>query len=223
MPAPERRSVGPLAGPRGQGVPRHRLLPPLPGRQRPPGTAGPRPRPGEGGSAPGRSGAAADHPLRGRPRRRPGLGGSGHRTDPRHSPSCLFVLHAGIAWEHQPQELGCGSGTNCWRCLAEWTRAGVWPRLHEVVLAKLRGANALDFSRAAVDGSPIRALNGGSKTGRSHVDQGAGRAANTTIPLFRRCRRCMASAAGPGTLRTWCWATAATTTTSTAASSAVSA
>lgn len=36
----------------------------------------------------------------------------------------------------------------------------MWPRLHEVLLTKLRGANALDFSRAAVDGSHIRALKG---------------------------------------------------------------
>lgn len=47
----------------------------------------------------------------------------------------------------------------CWRRLAEWTEVGVWPRLHEVevLLAKLRRADALDFSRAAVDGSHIRA------------------------------------------------------------------
>lgn len=32
----------------------------------------------------------------------------------------------------------------CWRRLAEWTEAGVWPRLHEVLLAKLRSVNALD-------------------------------------------------------------------------------
>jgi transposase len=41
----------------------------------------------------------------------------------------LFVLHTGIAWEHLPQELGFGSGMTCWRRLAEWTEAGVWPRL----------------------------------------------------------------------------------------------
>jgi transposase len=39
-------------------------------------------------------------------------------------------------------------------------RGRVWPRLHEVLLTKLRGANALDFSRAAVDGSHVRALKG---------------------------------------------------------------
>ncbi|MEW2398045.1 IS5 family transposase [Streptomyces sp. NPDC046862] len=72
----------------------------------------------------------------------------------------LFVLHTGIAWEHLPQGLGFGSGMTRWRRLAEWTEARGWARLHEVILAKLRSANALDFSRAAVDGSPIRALEG---------------------------------------------------------------
>ncbi|MFD0340330.1 IS5 family transposase [Streptomyces sp. NPDC127117] len=84
----------------------------------------------------------------------------------------LFVLHTGITWEHLPQELGFGSGMTCSRRLAEWTEAGAWPRLHEVLLAKLRSVNALDFSRAAVDGSHIRAPKGGSKTGRSPVDRG---------------------------------------------------
>ncbi|MFE3738305.1 IS5 family transposase [Streptomyces sp. NPDC059134] len=84
----------------------------------------------------------------------------------------LFVLHTGISWEHLPQELGFGSGMTCWRRLAEWTEAGVWRRLHEVLLTKLRGANALDFSRAAVDGSHIRAPKGDPKTGRSPVDRG---------------------------------------------------
>lgn len=70
----------------------------------------------------------------------------------------LFVLRAGIACEHLPQELGFGSGMTCWRRLAGWAEAGVRPRLHEVLLTRLRSANALDFSRAAVDGSHIRAL-----------------------------------------------------------------
>jgi transposase len=91
----------------------------------------------------------------------------------------LFVLHTGIAWEHLPQELGVGSGMTCWRRLAEWTEAGVWPRLHEVLLAELRRANALDFSRAAVDGSHIRALKGEPRPDEA-PSIGAGRAANIT-------------------------------------------
>ncbi|MBT3164448.1 transposase [Streptomyces sp. Vc74B-19] len=73
------------------------------------------------------------------------------------------MLHTGISWEHLPQEFGFGSGMTCWRRLAEWTEAGVWSRLHEVLLAKLRSANALDFSRAAVDGSHIRASKGAAR------------------------------------------------------------
>ncbi|WP_234323272.1 IS5 family transposase [Streptomyces bikiniensis] len=83
----------------------------------------------------------------------------------------LFVPHTGIAWEHLPQELGFGSGMTCWRRLAEWTEAGVWRRLREALLARLRTANALDFSRAAVDG-PHPRVKRGPKTGRSPVDRG---------------------------------------------------
>lgn len=50
--------------------------------------------------------------------------------------------------------------------------AGVWQRLHELLLAELRGAGLLDFSRAAVDGSHVRAMKGGAKTGPSPVDRG---------------------------------------------------
>jgi transposase len=90
----------------------------------------------------------------------------------------LFVLHTGIAWEHLPQELGYGSGMTCWRRLAEGNKAGVWQRLHEM-LDRLRAADALDFSRAAVDSSHIRALKGGRRPGRPRSIED-GPAANTT-------------------------------------------
>ncbi len=91
----------------------------------------------------------------------------------------LFVLHTGISWEHLPQELGFGSGMTCWRRLAEWTEAGVWPRLHEVLLARLRSADALDLSLAAVDGSHIRALKGAPRRDEALLT-GAEAAASTT-------------------------------------------
>ncbi|WP_370879812.1 IS5 family transposase [Streptosporangium brasiliense] len=84
----------------------------------------------------------------------------------------LFVLHTGIAWEHLPQELGYGSGMTCWRRLNEWHKAEVWQRLHEVLLARLRAADAIDLSRASVDSSHVRALKGGPQTGPSPVDRG---------------------------------------------------
>ncbi len=73
----------------------------------------------------------------------------------------VFVLKTGIGWEDLPQEMGCGSGMTCWRRLQEWQAAGVWQRLHEVLLAQLQHADQIDWSRAVVDSSPVRALKGG--------------------------------------------------------------
>ncbi len=74
----------------------------------------------------------------------------------------LHVLHTGIAWEDLPQEYGYGSGVTCWRRLRVWQRAGVWDALHQQLLVKLNTAGKIDWSRAAVDASHIRALLGGS-------------------------------------------------------------
>ncbi|MFF4911316.1 IS5 family transposase [Streptomyces sp. NPDC001260] len=83
----------------------------------------------------------------------------------------LFVLYTGIPWEFLPQELGFGSGMTCWRRLRDWNDAGVGQRLHESLLAELHAAGALDWSRAVIDGSHVRAMKGGPKTGPSPVDR----------------------------------------------------
>src|SRR3954454_17754652 len=46
----------------------------------------------------------------------------------------LFVLKTGIPWGDLPQEMGCGSGMTCWRRLRDWQAAGVWQRLHRILL-----------------------------------------------------------------------------------------
>lgn len=48
--------------------------------------------------------------------------------------------HTGTQWEHLPQDLGFGSGMPYWRRLRDWNEAGVWQRLHEVLLAELNVA-----------------------------------------------------------------------------------
>ncbi|WP_417194163.1 IS5 family transposase [Streptomyces stelliscabiei] len=83
----------------------------------------------------------------------------------------LFVLHTGIQWEYLPQELGFGSGMTCWRRLAAWNEAGVWDELHLVLLRKLRAAKKLDWSRAVIDSSHVRAARRGPKSGPSPVDR----------------------------------------------------
>jgi transposase len=75
----------------------------------------------------------------------------------------LFVLKTGIQWEDLPLEMGCGSGITCWRRLRDWQEAGVWEELHRVLLGRLRGADKLDWSRAAVDSSHVRAMGAGEK------------------------------------------------------------
>jgi transposase len=83
----------------------------------------------------------------------------------------LFVLKTGIDWEDLPQEMGCGCGMTCWRRLAEWTAAGVWQRLHELLLAELEYAGEIDWTRATIDSSHVRARGGGEATGPSPVDR----------------------------------------------------
>ena len=73
----------------------------------------------------------------------------------------LFVLKTGIRWEDLPQEMGCGSGMTCWRRLRDWHEAGVWQALHELLLAELNSTDQIDWSRAAVDSSSVRALGRG--------------------------------------------------------------
>lgn len=83
----------------------------------------------------------------------------------------IFVLKTGIPWEDLPQEMGCGCGMTCWKYLKAWQDAGVWEKLHRVLLAELREADKIDWSRAALDSSSVRALGGGGKTGPNPTDR----------------------------------------------------
>ena len=78
----------------------------------------------------------------------------------------LFVLKTGIPWEWLPQEMGCGSGMSCWRRLRDWQHAGVWGRIHQELLHRLQHADQLDWSRAIVDSSSVRAHHAGKKRAR---------------------------------------------------------
>ena len=84
----------------------------------------------------------------------------------------LFVLRTGTRWNDLPAEMGCGSGSRRRRRLAEWRKAGVWDRPHEVLLAEPHAAGKIDWSRAAIDSSSCRARGGGEDTGRNPTDRG---------------------------------------------------
>ena len=100
----------------------------------------------------------------------------------------LFVLHTGTPWMHLPQELGFGSGFTCWRRLEEWQRAGVWDKLHALLLSKLRAAGEVEWSRAIVDASHVQAKKGAPKRARAR-STAAVAAPSTTSSSMRTGRR----------------------------------
>ena len=79
-------------------------------------------------------------------------GGRPRVDDRRALTGIVFVLVAGIPWEHLPQEVAGCSGMTCWRRLRDWQRAGAW----EAVLGELRrrlGREAgIDWDRAEREG-----------------------------------------------------------------------
>jgi transposase len=84
----------------------------------------------------------------------------------------LFVLKTNIPWEDLPAEMGCGSGMTCWRRLRDWNEAGVWPRLHQILLQRLDNAHLINWTRAAIDSTFARALGGVEGSGPNPTDRG---------------------------------------------------
>jgi transposase len=84
-------------------------------------------------------------PLIPKPRRRARRRGGRPRVSERAAlTGILFVLRSGLLWPMLPREMGCASGSTCWRRLVKRERAGVWRRLHETLLAELRRRGRLD-------------------------------------------------------------------------------
>ena len=98
------------------------------------------------------------------PKEEPSLLGGRPRIGDREAlTGILFILKTGLPWEDLPQEMNCGCGMTCWRRLNEWQAAGLWSRLHLVLLEKLHGAGLIDWSRALVDSASAKAPLGGPK------------------------------------------------------------
>ena len=100
----------------------------------------------------------------------------------------VFVLKSGIPWEMLPKEMGCGSGSTCWRRLRDWEEAGVWRELHRVLLDRLGDADRIDWSRASLDSAIVPAKRGASKSARSRRIA-ANRARSATLFRTERAYR----------------------------------
>ena len=79
----------------------------------------------------------------------------------------LYVLRSGLPWQMLPTEMGCGSGSTCWRRLVAWQQAGVWTKLHHRLLADLRRRGQLDQRWMVIDSASVRAVRGGKKLDRT--------------------------------------------------------
>lgn len=99
----------------------------------------------------------------------------------------IFVLRSGIPWEMLPGEMGC-SGMTCWRRLRAWQAAGVWARLHRILLERLADAEKLDWSRASLDSSAIAAKKGALQPARTRRIA-ANRARSATLWSTGRAHR----------------------------------
>jgi transposase len=79
----------------------------------------------------------------------------------------VFVLRTGIPWQALPTEMGCGSGSTCWRRFAQWTRLAVWSKLHALLLTALGKSGAINLERAVMDSASVRAVFGGHTPGET--------------------------------------------------------
>jgi len=92
-------------------------------------------------------------------------GGAPRVPDRRCLEGILHVLKTGCQWQRLPKCDLWPSGSTCWRRLAEWTQAGVWPRLHSALLNVLGSAGSIDLSTVVVDSASQRAVKGGRTPG----------------------------------------------------------
>jgi transposase len=83
----------------------------------------------------------------------------------------LFVLRTGIPWRSLPATSAFPSGYTCLRHLRRWQKAGIWQRFFEALLAELQAIHKIDWFRALVDSSSLRAPCGGEKTGPNPTDR----------------------------------------------------
>jgi transposase len=102
-------------------------------------------------------------PTRPRPR---GPGGWPRIDDRAALDAILFVLRTGCRWRDLPPQLGFRSGHTAWRRLRAWQEAGVWDRLHRIILEEPSEAQLLDWSRLCRRGVGA-GEKGGELTGRT--------------------------------------------------------
>ena len=86
-------------------------------------------------------------------------GGRSRSDDRRVFTAIVFVLSSGCAWRHIPPSFGVTVPT-VHRRFQEWTRAGLWPCLHQAILEELEDQGMVDWSTVVMDSASVRAKKG---------------------------------------------------------------
>jgi transposase len=90
---------------------------------------------------------------------RPQGGGTAVVADRAVFTAIVYVLTTGCAWRHLPPSFGVSVPT-AHRRFQQWTKAGLWPRLHRAVLDAHGAAGEVDWSCAIIDAASVRAKRG---------------------------------------------------------------
>lgn len=91
----------------------------------------------------------------------------------------LYVLRSGMPWRTVPRHDGRPSASACYGRFRAWTEAGVWDRLHQVLVDDLALQGRVDTSRALVDSTLILAKKGAICSAKARTI-GVGQAPNAT-------------------------------------------
>ena len=101
------------------------------------------------------------------PQRPQPKGGRPFAGDKRCFAGIVYQLRNSIRWNAMPAEFP--SGVTCWRRFDLWTKLGLWPRVHAIVLEELRDAGLLDTSEFFADATFAEARKGGTASALPHV------------------------------------------------------
>lgn len=123
------------------------------------------------------------------PARRPQGGGKRRADDRAALAAIVYLIQAGCSWPKLPAELFGISRSTAHRRFSEWTRSGLWPRLHQQFLNRLGVITEVDWSRAIVDSIAVRAEKGGLRPVRARPTA-ARRAARSMSSVTVRVYHC---------------------------------
>ena len=90
---------------------------------------------------------------------RPQGGGTAPVDDRAVFTAIVYVLTSGCAWRHLPPSFGVAVPDRA-SAVHEWTKAGLWRRLHHAVLDGLGSHGQLDWTRRSWTAPRVRAKKG---------------------------------------------------------------